>query len=201
VPAGNNVTLDKWQQPLSVAVSVAKAQLGNSFVPFDTAQAAPAGISGMAWFMPLGMAAGSIPTAAQGAFYVPFDTAQVAPPVDIPLPPVVGGGGPDHRIASRTWRYKSTTRPVYVRAFAKVRRDLARAEEQLAEQIRAAKPEPARELKPKFFEPIEMALSRLGLPSGLFDRVEAQRKLDAQAFLELKRKRDDEEAVALLLLT
>lgn len=80
--ADNTVTVEKWQQPLSVAVAVAKAQQGSSFVPLDTAQTPPTGIAGMAWFMPLGTVAHGIPTAPQGFAFVPFDTVQV-PPADI----------------------------------------------------------------------------------------------------------------------
>ncbi len=72
-----------WLQPLSQAVPVANSQSGYSFVPFNTAQVQPAGISGMAWYTPLGTVAKSIPTATQGISFVPLDTAQLVPPPDL----------------------------------------------------------------------------------------------------------------------
>ncbi len=77
----NSVTSLTWQQPLSKAARVAKAQQGASFVPLNTAQVQPAGIAGMAWHMPLGKVAARLLAAPQGWAFVPFDTVQVAPVV------------------------------------------------------------------------------------------------------------------------
>ncbi len=83
VQTSNTVTQVAWLQPLSQAVPVANSQSGYSFVPFNTAQAQPAGISGMAWYTPLGTVAKSIPTATQGISFVPLDTTQLVPPPDL----------------------------------------------------------------------------------------------------------------------
>ncbi len=83
VQISNTITQIAWQQPLSQAVPVANSQSGWSFVPLNTAQVQPAGISGMAWYAPLGTVAKSIPTATQGMSFVPFDTAQLVPPPDL----------------------------------------------------------------------------------------------------------------------
>jgi hypothetical protein len=141
----------------------------------------------------------------QPNFSGPIFQATVLPPVtppppvfDVPPPPNTGGG-PDHRIASRTWHYRTTTRPVYVSTLAKVRRDLERQE---IEALKAREPEPARILKPKFVEPIDLALSRLGPSFAMQESIERQtlKQREAQQAIYLKRQQDDE-AIAILLLS
>lgn len=96
--------------------------------------------------------------------------------------------------------YRSSTRrtphPVYVSA-ATAREHWQGADQHLAE-LKAREPVPARELKPHSVEPIEVALLRLeNLGPALFlqQPQQLQREHDA------RKRRQDDEAIALLLLS
>jgi hypothetical protein len=54
-PVDNNTTAKAWHQPLSVAVPVARAKQGVSFVPFNTAQVTPS--RNLEWLQPFSVAA------------------------------------------------------------------------------------------------------------------------------------------------
>lgn len=86
----NEVTIDKWQQPLSKAPPVARAIQGDSFVPFDTAQVVAA-TRDTAWQPPLSVAPQTARAVHSQPVFVPTAFAQyplgwhqalgIAPPV------------------------------------------------------------------------------------------------------------------------
>lgn len=108
-----------WVQPLSKAVPVVKAQQGIAFVPFNTAQVQPAGIAGMAWFMPLGTVATSLPTAPQGISFVPLNTPQFVPPPPPPPPPPFHGWTPATKNIE-TWSTISNVNGLWIPAIKNI---------------------------------------------------------------------------------
>ena len=89
---GNRVTIEKWQQPLSMPAARPPVRQGVSLAPYDAAQANNT-VSIDKWLQPFSIPV-PVPPTWQGSFFVPFDTVQVEPPPQPEVQQADGGWSP-----------------------------------------------------------------------------------------------------------